>query len=66
MAAVPLPPKLDPNTLKTRLYDEFQIEIPVHAWNEQPLMRISIQGYNTPEDIEALLKALQSLLPELI
>jgi len=66
MAAVPLPPKLDPNTLKTRLYDEFHIEIPVHSWNEQPLMRISIQGYNTPEDIKALLKALQTVLPELI
>lgn len=63
MAVVPLPPFIDPVTLKIRLYDEFHIEIPVHVWNELPLMRISVQGYNTPQDMEALLQALQQLLP---
>jgi isopenicillin-N epimerase len=64
MAAIQLP-ELDVVELKTRLYDEHRIEIPVYRWNEVPLIRISIQAYNEPEDIEALLEALRILIPEL-
>lgn len=58
MAAVPLPP-CDPDALKARLYDEFRIEVPVMRWSDQTLIRISVQGYNTADDVERLLDALR-------
>jgi isopenicillin-N epimerase len=60
MAAFPLPSG-DAEALQRRLYDEFAVEIPIMAWNEQRLVRISIQGYNTQADVEALVDALQTL-----
>jgi isopenicillin-N epimerase len=63
MAAVRLP-EVDTARLKSRLYDEFSIEIPVYRWHGRPILRVSIQGYNTPEDTEALLAALHTLLPQ--
>jgi isopenicillin-N epimerase len=63
MAALPLPPcNLD--ALKQRLYDEFKIEIPVINWNDRCFVRISIQAYNTPADVDALIEALRLLLPQ--
>jgi isopenicillin-N epimerase len=64
LSALPLPP-CDLDALKRRLYDEFKIEIPVINWNGRHFVRISIQGYNTRADVEALLQALHVLLPEL-
>lgn len=61
MASVPLPP-CDPEALQRRLYDEFRVEVPVWSWNRQPLLRISVQGYNTPADVDALVAALRSIL----
>jgi isopenicillin-N epimerase len=64
MSALPLPPcQLD--NLKTRLYDEFHIEIPVVHWNGRDFVRISIQGYNTQAEVEQLVTALSILLPQL-
>lgn len=62
MAALPLPP-LDGALLKRRLYDEFKIEIPVFVWNDRQFLRLSVQGYNTANDIAALLAALRIVLP---
>jgi isopenicillin-N epimerase len=50
--------------LKSRLYAEYKIEVPLIQWQGRQFIRISIQGYNTQEDIEALAKALQVLLPQ--
>jgi isopenicillin-N epimerase len=63
LSALPLPP-CDLAVLKRRLYDEFKIEIPVINWNDRHFVRISIQGYNTSADVDALLQALRVLLPE--
>jgi len=49
--------------VKQQLYDEFQIEVPVWEWNGRTLMRVSVQGYNTKEDLDRLLKALHQILP---
>jgi isopenicillin-N epimerase len=57
MASLPLPP-CDVGALGRWLYERYQIEIPVFAWKDRPLMRLSIQGYNTKEDADALLHAL--------
>jgi len=62
MAALPLPP-CDAESLQRRLYDEFDIEIPIIAWNERLLARISVQAYNTRGDVDALVAALRALLP---
>ena len=55
-------PDVDLSILKTRLYDEFRIEVPVIAWNGLPLIRVSIQGYNDQSDADTLIEALADLL----
>ena len=61
MAALPIP-HCDLDTLKRRLYDEFRIELPTVEWNGRHFVRISIQGYNTRADVDALVEALRILL----
>jgi isopenicillin-N epimerase len=48
--------------LKTRLLDEFNIEVPIVTWNGHTFVRVSIQGYNTESDVDALVEALRTLL----
>lgn len=60
--AVRLPDSTDIDRLKARLYDEFRIEAPLHPWNGTKLLRVSIQGYNTRRDAEALVDALAACL----
>lgn len=62
MAAARLPP-VDVVLLQRRLYQKYRIEVPLHRWNDQPLIRVSVQAYNTEEDLAALLEALSELLP---
>lgn len=52
--------------LKTRLYDEYRIEIPVIDWEQRQFVRVSMQDYNTQDDIDALLAALDALLSQVI
>lgn len=63
MGIAPLPLS-DLMTLKARLYDEYKIEIPLTEWQDRQFIRISVQGYNTQEDIDALVSALEILLPQ--
>ena len=56
-------PAVDVVALKARLYDTYHIEVPVFHWRDQPLIRVSVQGYNTSQDTDALLAALMALLP---
>jgi isopenicillin-N epimerase len=62
MAAFSLP-ACDGATLQRRLYDEYRVEVPVIQWGGRQFVRVSVQGYNTPDDIEALVQALENLLP---
>jgi len=64
MCTCPLP-LTDAARLRERLWDEYQVEIPVSSRNGQTFMRVSIQAYNRPEDIDRLLEALTTLLPAL-
>jgi isopenicillin-N epimerase len=57
MAALPIP-HCDLDVLKRRLYDEFHIEIPTVEWNGRHFLRLSIQGYNTREEVDVLIRAL--------
>jgi len=64
MGIAPLPPISDTEALKNQLYEQFRIEVPLIEWNGQFYVRISVQAYNTPEDIESLIGALEILLPQ--
>lgn len=62
MAVAPLPHLNDPAVFRKRIYDEYNIEIVCHNWQAWTLLRISMQGYNTQLDVDALLDALKQLL----
>jgi selenocysteine lyase/cysteine desulfurase len=38
--------------------------VPITAWNGRHLVRVSVQGYNTQSDVDALVEVLARLLPE--
>ena len=61
MCSVRLPEWVSLNK-KQRLYEEFRIEIPLVQWRDQHFIRVSIQAYNTEEDVDALLVGLAALL----
>jgi isopenicillin-N epimerase len=52
--------------LKTRLYDEYHVEVPLIQWQDRQFIRISVQAYNTQDDIEVLICALKELLPKTV
>lgn len=62
MEAVELPPGTDAVAFKDRLYDAQRVEIPTVIWNGRPLLRVSIQGYNTAADVDALVAAVEAEL----
>tara|TARA_A100001015_G_scaffold302695_1_gene391214 strand:+ start:5492 stop:6631 length:1140 start_codon:yes stop_codon:yes gene_type:complete len=43
---------------QTEFYSKYSIQIPIFKWNDKEFFRISIQAYNTKEDIFRLLEAL--------
>lgn len=45
------------------LWEAYQIVAPVFEWQNQTLLRISIQGYNTPQDVDRLVMAVEKLMP---
>ena len=63
MAVLPIP-ACDLRALRSRLLDEYEIEIPLTRWDGQGFVRLSVQGYNTRADVERLIEALAALLPE--
>ncbi len=63
MAVAPLPRIEDLPGLKTELFDLYRVEVPLIEWNGRHFIRVSVQGYNSQADIDALLAALQALLP---
>jgi isopenicillin-N epimerase len=63
MRTIPLPP-CNLTALKDRLWDEYQVEIPMVGWNGGHYIRVSIQCYNSPNDVDRLVEGLKQLLPE--
>ena len=62
MCAVPLPQDVRmPAELQRRLYDEYQVEVPITEWQGWRLLRISIQAYNSHADVDRLLEGLRAL-----
>lgn len=62
MVAVALPAGTDVLDLKERLYDRHRVELPLYLWQDRPILRVSIQGYNGEDDVAALLAALRAEL----
>ena len=56
MAAIPVPHQ-DAEALRRRLFDESRIEVPVTQHAGQTFVRVSVQGYTTDAELEALLSA---------
>jgi isopenicillin-N epimerase len=62
LAISPLPKMADSDAFKDKLYDDYLIEIPLTEYKDQEFARISVQGYNTEEDINRLVTAFKELL----
>ncbi len=62
MGIARLPATCNIEQVKTRLYDEFRVEVPLNDWQGEKFVRVSLQGYNQPEDCAALLAGLRALL----
>jgi isopenicillin-N epimerase len=56
-------PEVEVELLQRRLYQRYRVEVPMHRWNGQSLIRPSFQAYNTQADAKALVEALGDLLP---
>jgi isopenicillin-N epimerase len=63
MGIAPLPPS-NLALLKSRLYEEFKIEVPLTQWHDKQFLRLSIQAYNDAQDVDKLLHSLEVLLPQ--
>jgi len=63
MCVIPLPPRAR-NVAWQRLVDDYRIELPIIPWGDQIFARVSIQAYNTPAELDALVQALAELLGE--
>lgn len=63
MGVAPIPP-CDLTALKGRLYDEYGVEVPIIEWKGRFFVRISVQAYNTQEDIDILVDSLRALLSQ--
>ncbi len=60
MVVIPLPP-MNPDLLTQTLFERYHIEIPVTAHQDHLFVRLSVQGYNTVEDADALVHALREI-----
>ncbi len=56
MVAIPAPAQ-DAGELQRRLWEDSRIEVPVTTHDGRVFVRVSIQGYNTADDVERLLAA---------
>jgi isopenicillin-N epimerase len=61
MSAFILPDGFDGAGLQRRLFQEHLVEIPTFPWNGRQTIRISVQGYNTWEDVERLLEGIRAI-----
>jgi len=61
MVAMPIP-DCDPVAIHDALIERYAIEIPVFKWKGQAIVRVSVQGYNSREQMDLLIDALTDLL----
>jgi isopenicillin-N epimerase len=63
MCVAPLPVKgnLSAKEMQRRLWEQYEVEIPIVEWQGYRFARLSIQAYNSVADVERLLDGLQQL-----
>lgn len=61
MAALPVPTTYPAAKLKSLLMDKYQIEIPVIEWEDRMFLRLSVQAYNTGQEMDYLIRTLCEL-----
>lgn len=61
MFAVEMSP-CDPKVVQDTLFDDYKVELPMFMRDERPYLRVSIQGYNTQEDVDRLITGLGAIL----
>jgi isopenicillin-N epimerase len=52
----------EPEQLHQLLFDKYKIEIPIMVHEDMILLRYSIQGFNTQEDLDVLYHALEDII----
>ncbi|HPH95511.1 MAG TPA: aminotransferase class V-fold PLP-dependent enzyme [Anaerolineaceae bacterium] len=62
MASSPLPSHVNAAWLKEQLYSQFRVEVPIVTWNNRIFVRYSFQAYNTPDESDTLIRALELLI----
>ena len=61
MAVAPIDPAFTSEDVQTRLIEPRHIVMPVFPWENYRVMRISVQGYTTEEDIDCLIEGVKNL-----
>lgn len=64
MGVALIPESTDLALLKKRIYDEFKIEVPFTQLGNNKFIRVSVQAYNSISDLDALVNALEMLIPQ--
>ena len=62
MVTCVLPPSIDLAIVKSRLYDEFRVEVPFGGLFGLKWVRVSFQGYNDEADLDRLIEALSAVI----
>ena len=62
MCAVPLPESIGPEEFGRSLREDYLVEAPVTEFAGRHWLRVSIQGYNTREDVSRLVTAVRELI----
>jgi hypothetical protein len=58
-----LPPG-DHARLNAELYEKYRIQLAVGSWHDRMPVRVSVQGYHTSADLDAMFAALTALVPQ--
>lgn len=61
MGVVEIPPRYRAIELKNILYEKYRIEVPVIEWKDKMMIRISIQIYNSREEVDYFLEIMEKL-----
>lgn len=61
IAPFPIEPEQVPYFSK-KLWDEYKVEVQTTGWGSQTFIRVSVQAYNTRQDIDRLLEVLKQVM----